>query len=289
MTSGLAELGTCLASLNALLARAKGLVLEYDRKIRKNPHSQTEDIARLKNSISFVELGSLDQICSDALARWLPERPELAKEWFVNETKGFGSPEDVVTELERKRVRLTFAIDLYRTLADDRHQSEASDVPRPYKKLGESMQRFFSDVGNGCDAYDRNVFIMTRFQSGNKELMLLDAAIRQSLRANGLRGHRADDRCYPSDRNLWDNVCTYMFGCKYGIAVLEDLVVAEFNPNVALEYGFMRALGKPTLLLKEKRFNARADILGTVWEELNIFDIEATVKSSIDRWWHDIA
>jgi nucleoside 2-deoxyribosyltransferase len=144
--------------------------------------------------------------------------------------------------------------------------------------LGESIRRFFSDVQNGCDVYQKNVFIMTRFQEGNKELMLLDATIRHSLEANGLKGHRADDRCYPTDRNLWDNGCTYMFGCKYGIAVLEDISVAEFNPNVALEYGFMRALGKPALLLKERRFSTRADILGTLWEEFNIFDIQVTVK-----------
>jgi nucleoside 2-deoxyribosyltransferase len=79
-----------------------------------------------------------------------------------------------------------------------------------------------------------------------------------------------------------------MFGCKYGIAVLEDVFVAEFNPNVALEYGFMRALGKPTLLLKERRFSARADILGTLWEQFDVFDIPTTVKSSIDRWCRDL-
>ena len=58
---------------------------------------------------------------------------------------------------------------------------------------------------------------------------------------HGLMGHRADDRCYPNDRNLWDNVCTYMFCCKYGVHILEDIMADEFNPNVALEYGFMRA------------------------------------------------
>ena len=104
----------------------------------------------------------------------------------------------------------------------------------------------------------------------------------------GLRGHRADDKCYPGDRNLWDNVCTYMIGCKYGIALLEDIIADEFNPNVALEYGFMRALGKPTLLLKERRFKARADILGTLWEEFDILDIETSITSAVSRWLRDV-
>jgi hypothetical protein len=50
----------------------------------------------------------------------------------------------------------------------------------------------------------------------------------------------------------------------------------------------MRALGKPTLLLKEKRFRPRADILGTVWEEFDILDIEKTVYRAIDRWLCDL-
>lgn len=79
-----------------------------------------------------------------------------------------------------------------------------------------------------------------------------------------------------------------MVGCKFGIAVLEDILKAEFNPNVALEYGFMRALGKPTLLLKEQRMSPRADILGTLWEEFDIFEIEKGVTDAIRRWARDI-
>jgi hypothetical protein len=111
--------------------------------------------------------------------------------------------------------------------------------------------------------FDKNPFIVTRFKPGNKTLESIDETIRSSLKTIGLVGHRADDRVYPLDRNLWDNVCTYMIGCKFGIAVLEDTLAEDFSPNVALEYGFMRALGKPTLLLKEQRMSARADILGT--------------------------
>lgn len=50
----------------------------------------------------------------------------------------------------------------------------------------------------------------------------------------------------------------------------------------------MRALGKPTLLLKERRFKARADILGTVWNEFDILDIQATVAGAIEKWLDDI-
>jgi hypothetical protein len=161
-------------------------------------------------------------------------------------------------------------------------------IPGGYKKLTEPLQSFLADQELNCDMYSKNVFIMTRFERGNKILERLDKTIRETLKSNGLVGHRADDRIYPEDRNLWDNVCTYMIGCSCGIAVLEDIIRDEFNPNVALEYGFMRALGKPTLLLKEERMSPRADILGTVWEPFDVFDIEISIADAIRRWCRDI-
>jgi hypothetical protein len=161
-------------------------------------------------------------------------------------------------------------------------------IPAGYKKLIEPLEAFFRDQTRGCADYSKNVFIMTRFQPGNKTLETIDKTIRSAVKTYGLVGHRADDGCYPTDRNLWDNVCTYMIGCKYGIAVLENILQNEFNPNVALEYGFMRALGKPVLLLKEKRMAPRADILGTLWEEFDMLEgIEMTIGDAINRWVHD--
>lgn len=157
-----------------------------------------------------------------------------------------------------------------------------------YRKLKDPVKRFFKDSDRKCDDYEKNVFLMTRFRKGNRTLEQIDRLIRDTLEDRGLVGHRADDRTYPSGRNLWDNVCTYIYCCKYGIAVLEDQIENEFNPNVALEYGFMRALDKPTLLLKEKEFEPRADILGTLWEEFDISDLERTIPPAINRWLDDL-
>jgi nucleoside 2-deoxyribosyltransferase len=76
--------------------------------------------------------------------------------------------------------------------------------------------------------------------------------------------------------------------CARGIAVLEDRAANEFNPNVAIEYGFMRALNKPALLLADVAFrNLRADIVGTLRETFDLTDIENTVPSAIERWLKD--
>src|SRR5262249_39552272 len=138
-------------------------------------------------------------------------------------------------------------------------------------------------------SYEANVFIMSRFQPGNRLLEELDKELRAVLRGHGVDPVRADDKMYMRDRNLWNNVCVYMICCKYGIAVLEDRVVNEFNPNVALEYGFMRALDKPTLLLADSGFrNLRADIIGTLREQFDITDIEGTIRAPVETWLREI-
>lgn len=154
-------------------------------------------------------------------------------------------------------------------------------LPPGYQFLADDCKRFFDDHPD----YNKNVFIMTRFVPGNKLLEELDLEVRRVLRSNDLNPLRADDKMYLRDRNLWNNVCVYMTCCKYGIAILEDRIANEFNPNVAIEYGFMRALNKPVLLLADTGFrNLRADIIGTLREQFDITDINGSVDKPIITW-----
>ncbi|MFC2008068.1 hypothetical protein ACFLT0_00025 [Chloroflexota bacterium] len=154
-------------------------------------------------------------------------------------------------------------------------------IPPGYHFLAEECARFLKDHPR----YAQNILIMTRFVSGNKLFEELDKELRSVLKSYGLDPVRADDKMYMRDRNLWNNVCVYMICCKYGIAILEDRIADEFNPNVALEYGFMRALDKPTLLLADVGFrNLRADIIGTLREHFDITDIRGTIKKPVEKW-----
>ena len=135
-------------------------------------------------------------------------------------------------------------------------------------------------------SYDRNVFVIMSFDPQLRETW---SAIQVYLDASGYTALRADMKTYGDERQLWDSLVTYMHGCKYGIAILEDRSANEFNPNVALEYGFMRALGKQVLLLKDRKFEKiRADILGSVWIGFDISDVEVSIKSAIGQWLTDI-
>jgi hypothetical protein len=278
------EVTACLASIERMAERARLLSSEFDRNGRRGA-------ASLNNAISFPELCALDRLCKDALERALPEHPAYAANWHINENSGLSTPEEIHSELlKKKQILLTalHVIEARRGAEAAKSEIPKYGLPKEYRKIADSVERFLADRGLQCNDYDHNVFIMTRFERGNKQLEIIDKSIRYALTARGFAAHRADDRIYPNDRNLWDNACTYMFCCKFGIAVLENIIADEFNPNVALEYGFMRALAKPTLLLKESRFKARADILGTVWEEFNIFEITETVPAAIDRWLRDL-
>jgi hypothetical protein len=154
-------------------------------------------------------------------------------------------------------------------------------IPPGYQFLAEECARFIGDHSQ----YEKNIFIMTRLVTGNRLLEELDGELRSILRSYGLDPVRADDKMYMRDRNLWNNICVYMVCCRYGIAILEDRVTDEFNPNVAIEYGFMRALNKPTLLLADVGFrNLRADIIGTLREHFDITNIKGTVKEPVEKW-----
>jgi hypothetical protein len=154
-------------------------------------------------------------------------------------------------------------------------------LPSGYERLREDCERFLSDNKDR----DRNVFIMMRFGDGDPMQAQIDEELRKALCRHGLVGLRADDKTYATDNQLWTNVCIYMLCCKYGVAVLENRETDEFNANVAMEYGFMCALGKRTLLLADRSFHKRiADIGGTVYAKFDIADLAGTLAKTIEKW-----
>jgi hypothetical protein len=145
------------------------------------------------------------------------------------------------------------------------------NVPAGYEHLRPNIYRF-------CESspYERNVFVMMKFPDkvsmGKPQIRLLDDiwnAIRDEAARYGLVAHRADQRSYHDQ--LWENICVHIVGSKYGIAVLEDEVASELNPNVTLEYGFMKALDHPVALLRSSAFqHGRADLASKLVKDFDI-------------------
>lgn len=131
-----------------------------------------------------------------------------------------------------------------------------------------------------------NVFLMMRFadSAANRRVV---KSLRAALHRYGMNLLRADQKAYSA--SLWENVKFYMNACNLGIAVFEQLLKKDYNPNVSLELGHMLALEKKVLLLKEHHLpRLPSDIVGHLYKEFDARDIATTIRSAIDAWLRDI-
>jgi hypothetical protein len=172
--------------------------------------------------------------------------------------------------------------------------ASASPVPRAHHWLKPAIDRMARDI-----PYEQSVFLMTKYPDGSarkKDRQLQDvfSTIEGALHPYGLFLRRADQKNYSPTSQLWENVQIHMLGSRYGIAVLESRYRDEFNPNVALEYGFMNALGRDVVLLTEENFkHRRADIVGTIGKTFQWSGdrrrMRRSIRAAIDSWMVDLA
>jgi hypothetical protein len=148
----------------------------------------------------------------------------------------------------------------------------------------EGLQPFLDTFSVDHSEFGKNVFIAMRFRPG-KHFIEIHGAIKAALAKFGLNGLRADDKTYPSDGDLWNNICVYMMGCKFGVCVFEEIDERDFNPNVPLEYGFMRAMNRQVLLLKDMRMpKLPSDMTGKLYRHFDTYNITATIDEQIGQW-----
>lgn len=84
---------------------------------------------------------------------------------------------------------------------------------------------------------------------------------------------------------LWDNVELHLIGCRQGIALVEDRYLDELNPNVAMEWGWMRGMGKRVLFLLEDGFgNFGADLGDLLFERFSWNDPDSGIRAAIAKW-----
>lgn len=128
----------------------------------------------------------------------------------------------------------------------------------------------------------RTAFIMMRFGE-NAEHEKIFNAIRVVLMRNDICWLRADMNSYHED--LYYNILTYLHGCDFGVAVFEVIEAREYNPNVAFEVGYLKALGKSVCLLKEKALEKMpTDLIGKNYNEFDINNCESTIEIELNNW-----
>ncbi len=148
-------------------------------------------------------------------------------------------------------------------------------------ELAESLKRFKSDHPDPMKCG----FIMMRFGT-TKAHNEIAQSIRDALSSHKINALRADDKDYHDD--LYWNILTYIYGCGFGIAVFERIEQEEFNPNIALEVGYMMALRKPVLLLKDRTLkNLNTDLIGKLYKIFDPQSISETIAPQLQRWLTD--
>jgi protein-tyrosine-phosphatase len=131
-----------------------------------------------------------------------------------------------------------------------------------------------------------NLFLMMRFDKG-EQYQAIFKTLKNEAGRYAINLLRADDQTYASD--LWENVKACMTACELGIAVFEQLQIQDFNPNVSLELGYMLAIGRGVLLLKERSLKSLpSDIAGRLYQEFDANDLEPSIRAAVRRWFRDI-
>lgn len=134
--------------------------------------------------------------------------------------------------------------------------------------------------------FSTNVFVMMRFRQ-TRENRAIRETIRAALTRHDLYARFADELALADD--LWENVSAYMCGSRFGVAVVEEIEERSFNPNVAIEIGFMQALRRQVLVLKDKRVpSLPTDLAGRLYREFDSYNVEDTVAAAIEGWTHEL-
>lgn len=161
---------------------------------------------------------------------------------------------------------------------------EFSDVPRVGEapvEIQDSLKRFKEDYPDQATT----AFILMQFGQ-TKAHDEITAAVKEGLAKHGIIGIRADDREYHDD--LFPNVLTYIHGCGLGVAVFERIEAERFNPNVALEVGYMFAMRKPVCLLKDQTLSAlHADLIGKLFRQFDTQNPGETIPPTVSKWLSD--
>jgi hypothetical protein len=160
--------------------------------------------------------------------------------------------------------------------------------PPKHVRHAQMLEAFYAAAG-----YERSVLIMTKFPDGkdeaaDRQLKRIIDAVRLAIQNCGFEPRVADEqsRFHPA---IWDNVELHLLGCKRGVAILEDRYRQELNPNVAMEWGWMRGLDRDVLYLREETFSQeRADILGLSTNPFSWDDPETGVTRAIDKWLRNV-
>jgi hypothetical protein len=206
---------------------------------------------------------------------------------------------ELEAQLEQQRVNMLSNVRLLKALRDEQDEAMQKQIVElgryKYKALGDLVAfpphhiRHFQELAIFHDnkPFEKSVFIMTKFPEGDtalaQELRRVITAVQTAIQGCNYIPRIASDFNYHPI--LWDNVELYLLGCGSGVAIVESKYRPELNPNVAMEWGWMRGMGKNVLYLLEESFSQqRADWSGLSEERFPWVSPEDAIKKAIEKW-----
>ena len=138
--------------------------------------------------------------------------------------------------------------------------------------------KFFGTYGHDA------VFVIMPFRDECKPIFDL---ISDVFGDKNMKVIKASDKEFKDD--LWDNVQTYLDCCRAAVSIFHFDDKKEFNPNVAIETGYMMAHReeKDTCILKDKRLEKLpTDFLGKLYKEYEINNLE-DLREQLNDWIRD--
>jgi len=128
-------------------------------------------------------------------------------------------------------------------------------------------------------------FLVMRFAQG-KPFQQIVEVIKRTAEKHGLAVMRADENDFHLD--LLGNVRTLLHGCSFGIVIYERIETNEPNANVGLEVGYLMAMNKPVLLLKDKSVTAlQSDLAGKLYKNFDPYEPDKTIPDQLTNWLAD--
>ena len=126
---------------------------------------------------------------------------------------------------------------------------------------------------------------MMQFVQSNAHAAIL-GGIRKALDPFHFIALRADDKQYHD--NLFFNILTYIYGCRFGIAVFERIESETINPNVSLEVGYLLGLDKPVCFLKDHTLKTlQTDLIGQLYKQFDTQNCGSTIPTVLWKWMED--
>jgi hypothetical protein len=152
-------------------------------------------------------------------------------------------------------------------------------------KLLQIIERKFEPK---LETYRGSVFVMTKYSDKKNpkldgELETIIDLVKTAIMKCGFQPLLANDN--ELHEGLWQNVECHMLACSHGVAIVESKYKPELNPNIAMEWGWMRARRKPVLYLIEKDVEVLpADVTGLIQSRFDWLNPQADIPTLVTNY-----